>query len=150
MQIILLKEIDTLGEIDDVVKVSDGYARNFLLPRKLAVLANPKALKAAEERRLKREKELEKKRDHFQQVADKLASLELVIQADAGEGGKLFGSITTSDIAKAASEQGSLEVSKKNIRLPKPIKTLGEHEASFKLLKGIEGKIKIKVEAAKG
>ena len=100
-------------EDDRIEAVSDGYARNYLLPRKLAVLATPGALAAVEKRRDKSKAELEKQKGEMQTLAEKLSAFEIVIEADAGEGGKLFGSVTSSDIAEAVRKTFGVELDRK-------------------------------------
>jgi large subunit ribosomal protein L9 len=148
MKIVLRKEIESLGEVDNVVKVADGYARNYLFPKNLAVLATKNELVATEKRVAKREKALEARRNEFEELAKKLSSLEISISADASEGGKLFGSVSTQDIAAAIKEEG-IDVLKRKISIPNPIKIVGEHSAHVKIYKDIAADIKIKVEAKK-
>src|SRR3989338_3973838 len=119
MKVILLED-------DQVKNVSDGYARNYLLPRKLAILATPDAVKAVEKRSGQKMAELEKKRAEMQALADKLSALEFTVSADAGEGGKLFGSVTSSDIAAAGKSAAGVELDKKKIDLTDPIKMAGD------------------------
>jgi len=147
MKIVLKKDVDKVGEEDSVVKVSDGYARNYLIPRKLAVLATKTAMATAEKRRAEKEKQMEAKRAEFEELAQKLSSLEIVIPADAGEEGKLFGSVTTQEIALAVRESAGLEIDKRKIELAESIKILGEYEVPVKIYKEIAAKLKVKVTA---
>lgn len=140
MKVIILED-------DRAEDVSDGYARNYLLPKKLAVPANPGNLAAAEKRRVQREAEMEKKKLELKAVADQLAAQEIVIAADAGEGGKLFGSVTAADIAEAVKKNSGIELDKRKIVLEEPIKTLGEHSVTVKLFQEINTKLKIKISA---
>ncbi|NQT30160.1 MAG: 50S ribosomal protein L9 [Candidatus Saganbacteria bacterium] len=145
MEVILYKDVPKLGEKNTLVKVSDGYARNYLLPNNLAGPATPKALAALEKRRAQREKELEVRKGEFQEKAQKLASLEILIPVDAGEEGKLFGSVTATDIADAILAASQIEVDKKMIDLASPIKVIGEHEVSIGFFQDVVAKVKIKV-----
>ena len=138
MKVILLED-------DQVKNVSDGYARNYLLPRKLAILATPDAVKAVEKRSGQKMAELEKKRAEMQALADKLSALEFTVSADAGEGGKLFGSVTSSDIAAAVKSAAGVELDKKKIDLTDPIKMAGDFVVSAKLFQDIAVQLKIKV-----
>ncbi|MFH1826494.1 MAG: 50S ribosomal protein L9 [bacterium] len=147
MKIVLRKEVENLGEADDVVKVADGYGRNFLVPKRLAVLATKKEISRAEKRRAEKITLLEARRGEFEALAKKLSALEIVITADAGEGGKLFGSVTTMDIAQAVASQAGVEIDKKKIELKEPIKTLGDHAASLKIFSDIVAELKITVTA---
>jgi large subunit ribosomal protein L9 len=134
-------------EDDRIEAVSDGYARNYLLPNKLAMIATPAALAAAEKRREKRKQELEKRKAEMQALAEKLAALEIVVEADAGEGGKLFGSVTAADIAEAARKAGGVEIDKRKILLEEPIRTIGEYSVPLKLHPDVTAALKLKVSA---
>jgi len=134
-------------EDDRIEEVSDGYARNYLLPRQLAILATASALAAAEKRREKKAAEREKQKEQMQALAEKLSALEIVVEADAGEGGKLFGSITSSDIAEAIKKKAGIELDKKKIELEEPLKTVGDYVVPVKLFQNINASLKIKVSA---
>lgn len=134
-------------EDDRIEEVSDGYARNYLLPRKLAVLATLQAIAAAEKRREQKKAELEKKKAEMQALAEKLSSLEIVVEADAGEGGKLFGSVTASDIAEAVRKAAGMELDKKKIELDEPLKVVGEYTVPAKLFQDVSASLKVKVSA---
>jgi large subunit ribosomal protein L9 len=134
-------------EDDRIEAVSDGYARNYLLPNKLAMIATPAALAAAEKRRGKRKEELEKRKAEMQALAEKLAALEIVVEADAGEGGKLFGSVTAADIAEAARKAGGVEIDRRKILLEEPIRTIGEYSVPLKLHPDVTAALKVKVSA---
>lgn len=147
MKVVLRKDIDTLGERDKVTEVSSGYARNFLIPKGLAVPATPAELTAVAKRNEKREKELEARRAEFEALAKKLSELEVSVSADAGEEGKLFGSVTAQDIALAVKENADLELDKKKISLSEPLKVLGEYTVNVKIYKEISADLKVKVVA---
>jgi len=132
-------------EDDRIEDVSEGYARNYLLPRKEAVLATPPALASAEKRREKRKAELGKKRAEMQALADRLSESELEIKVDAGEEGKLFGSVTPGDIAEAAMKTLGIELDRKKIDLEESIKLVGEYTVTAKLFQDIAAKLKVKV-----
>lgn len=132
-------------EDERVEKIAEGYARNYLLPRKLAILATPKALAASEKRREKRKGVIDAKRAELQALADKLKTEDLQISMEAGEGGKLFGSVTTADVAKAIKSTHNIDIDKRKINLHDQIKTLGEHGVTIKLFQDISAQIKIKV-----
>lgn len=140
MKVVLLKDVDKLGEADHAVNVADGYARNFLFPRKLAVVASKTSLAAAQKRLEKLEADMEARRAELQAQADSLGAQTITITVDAGENGKLFGSVTAQDIA---AQLPSLD--KKKIELKEPIKNLGEYSVPFKLFKDIGGKIRVNV-----
>lgn len=145
MKVILYKTVDKLGEEDGLVDVSEGYARNFLIPKKLAQSATATALKAWEKRAAVREKKLAAKRAEFEALAKKLSEAEISITADVGEGGKLFGSVTSQDIAMEASKAAGVEIDKRKIELRDPIKTVGEHKVPLKLFQDISAELKINV-----
>jgi len=134
-------------EDDRIEEVSDGYARNYLLPRKLAVLATPEAIAAAEKRGGKKKAELEKRKSEIQTLAEKLSTLEIVVEADAGEGGKLFGSVTSSDIVEAIKKTSGIELDRKKIELEEPLKVVGEYSVPVKLFQDVSATLKIKVTA---
>ena len=130
MQIILLEKVGKLGDLGDVVKVKDGYARNFLIPTKLARRATEAAIKEFEVRRADLEKAAAAKLAAAQTMGEKLAGATVRIAQKAGVDGRLFGSVTNQDIAEALSKLGQ-PVLKSQIRLPNgPIKTVGEHSVS--------------------
>ena len=141
MQVVLLEDVKALGKKGEIVKVNDGYARNFILPKKLGIEANAKNLndlklqKANEEKRLEQAKEL----------AKKLEAASVTVSIKAGEGGRAFGSVSSKEIAKAISDQLGLEIDKKKLALPEPLKTFGTHAVPVKLHKDVTGKLSVKV-----
>lgn len=144
MELILLKPVKSLGNEGDVIKVKDGYARNFLIPQRIAqpvtmvdVRMKESLLKKGEIRRLK---ELE----DLKEVAQALASLEVEIKVKSGKGGRMFGSVTNLDIAKAIEEKG-IPVDRKKIMIEQPIKNLGAYEVPIKLHRDLD-KILIKIQ----
>lgn len=145
MKVILRKEEPKLGEEDSLVEVSAGYARNYLFPRRIAVPATPAEIAALEKRKAEKEKVLAAKRTEFEELAQKLSSLEVTISADAGEGGKLFGSVTSQDIADEVQRISQIDVDKKKIDLADPIKVVGEYSVPIKVFKDISASLKVKV-----
>lgn len=145
MKVILLKEVPDLGDEDSLVDVSEGYARNYLFPRKLAGQATPAAVAGLEKRRDEREKQLAAKRAELEELAKKIAELEVEIPADTGEGGKLFGSVTTQDVAAGLNKALGIEIDKRKIVLSEPIKLVGEYTVLVKLYREINAHLKIKV-----
>ena len=126
MQIILLEKVLNLGNLGDIVKVKDGYARNFLIPKRMAKRATPAALAEFEARRAELEKVAAEKRAVAQGVADKMAGLSVSVARKAGMDGRLFGSVGNADIADALKAVG-FDVDKSAIRMPDgPLKTIGE------------------------
>lgn len=131
MKVILREDVEKLGKAGDVVKVADGFGRNYLIPRALAVPANLRNLKALEHERRVIEARAKKSRTSADSLAAALASVSLTIPAKAGEEGKLFGAITSRDIAEALSKAG-VAVDRKNVLLPDPIKQLGDYQVKIK------------------
>ena len=146
MQLILNEEVPNLGGPGDVVKVRAGYARNYLLPRKLAVEANPKNLRAFEHQKglamLKREALKSKARG----LKEKLDALSVTVSARAGEEGKLFGSVTNIDVERALRERG-IEIDRRKILLVEPIKQLGDYTIQIRLEAEVEAGLKLSVVA---
>lgn len=133
MQVILLEKVVNLGQLGDVVKVRQGYARNFLIPQGKARRATDTAIKEFEARRSDLEKAQTDKLAAAQSVAERLKDVAVTVPAKAGVDGRLFGSVTQHDIAEALVKQG-FEVAKSNVRLPEgPLKTVGEHKAAVAL-----------------
>jgi large subunit ribosomal protein L9 len=145
MKVILLKEIKDLGPADTVQNVSDGYARNFLFPKNLAVPAEKPAMKALEIRQKSRSEEIEKEKASLREIASKLDGKQITINVDAGEGGKLFGSVTSHDISQKIYEAFGVEVDKKKIHLEEPIKSTGLFKVPVKFLSDITASIQLNV-----
>lgn len=147
MNIILRENVEGLGNIGDLVKVKPGYARNFLVPRGLAVEANPRNVKELEHQK----RQMERKRQKVQQAAEvlkgQIEKAPCSFSLRASEEGKLFGSVTSQEIA-AKLEDAGIEIDRKKIQLAEPIKTLGEHEIALKLQAGVTATIKVTVVAA--
>ena len=147
MKVILKENIETLGHIGDIVKVAPGYARNYLLPKGLAVEATEKNAKALEhvkrQMAYKKDKALESARN----LAGKLGELSVELLHKAGEEGKLFGSVTNMEIAAYLKEKG-FEIDRKTIQLSEPIKHLGEFDVPVKIHPEVSATLKVKVAAA--
>lgn len=147
MEIILLEKIDNMGGIGDRVTVKPGYARNFLIPQGKATLATAANIAKFEERRAELEQKAAAELNVAQERAERLKTLELVIPAQAGSEGRLFGSIGTADIARACSEQG-VEIERSEVRLLEgPLRVAGEHEVDFHLHADVNVTLKILVDA---
>lgn len=146
MKILLNQNVDTLGKSGEIVNVKNGYARNYLIPRKMAVLATDKNIKAALVLAEKRENREAKRRENMTALAERLNKLTIKFTLKAGEDEKLFGSVTSQMIADAIASKG-YTVDKKEIDLPEPIKHVGNHFVQVKLGNGIEGRIKLKIQA---
>ncbi len=146
MKVFLREDVKNVGKIGDVVNVSDGYARNFLFPKKLAVEANTKNIKEFEHNKRIIQERAAKIRDASRASAEKLSALSLTIKAKAGEEEKLFGSVTTMDIAEALKAAG-FEIDKKKISLEEPIKRLGEYSVEVKIHPEVTATVKVQVVA---
>ena len=144
MKVILLEDVDTLGKLGDTVNVKDGYARNYLIPRNLALQATARNLKAHSSMLRDIERKKEKIMEDARSLADKVAGVSLTFNRKTGEKGRLFGSVTNMDIAQALTEKG-LEVDRKDIHLPEPIKSLGEFDVQIKLHHDVAPVVKITV-----
>ncbi len=144
MQIILREDVINLGKSGDVVTVREGYGRNFLLPKGLAVAATERNVKQVEHQKKVITARNAKLAKDAQAVADKIAGIEVSISRQAGEGFKLFGSVSTRDIEEALSQKG-VTLDRKKIVLSEPIKALGEYTLDVKLGQGVTGKIKVRV-----
>ena len=145
MKIILATDIDTLGRKGDIVSVADGYARNFLVPRGHALVATKGNLKQAELMQKAREEKERKLRDEASARVARLEGSPIYISARAGEGGRLFGSVTNSDIARAMKEQIGEEVDRHKVRLDDPIRELGTHTVSIQIHGDISARVSVEV-----
>ena len=145
MQIILKKDVKGAGKAGDVVKVSDGYARNRLIPGGIAVEATPSNLARVKREKANHEAQIALDKAEANQVKKVLEDKTIRLKTRVGEGGKLFGSVTSMDIADAIKEQTRLDIDKKKIVLKKPIKEIGEHEVEVKLYTEISADIKVAV-----
>ena len=144
MQVILREDIEKLGKIGDLVKVADGYARNFLVPRKKAIEATPDNLHAMDHAKKMISDRLRKLKKEAAAEADQIKGLVVTITAKVGEEGKLFGSVTSMDIAEAAKAKG-VNIEKRKIVLDEPIKRLGEYTITVKLHADVTADFKVSV-----
>ncbi|NLN18609.1 MAG: 50S ribosomal protein L9 [Firmicutes bacterium] len=145
MRVILTQNVEKIGAAGDVVNVADGYARNYLIPRGMAVQATKANL-----RRLEHEKEIAGKKalreeEEAKALAGRLSGTTVTITAKTGEGGRLFGSVTSQDIADAVQRQFNVELDRRRIDLPEPIKNLGEYTIPVKLYQGVNAELVVKV-----
>ena len=144
MEVILREHVENLGRRGDVVKVAAGYGRNYLLPRKLALLVNDESRRQIErERKVADARELQERQD-AEAVAIKLAAAEVVLARRVGEHDALYGSVTSADIAEVLTSQG-FRVEKRKIVLAEPIKQVGEFEVTVKIHHDVQGHVKVKV-----
>jgi large subunit ribosomal protein L9 len=145
MQVLLLKNVDQLGHAGEIKKVADGYARNFLIPQGLAIPATPGALKQAELQSTAVDRRHAKALSDAQALAQVLDGMTVTFEARAGEGDRLYGSITSANIADALAEKAGREVDKRKIELEEPLKALGTHAVTVRLAPGAEAKVTVVV-----
>ncbi len=145
MKVILQKDIMNLGDAGDIKEVADGYARNFLIPKKLVIPASDANKKVIDHQMRLIKLKKEKRKKQSEKVHENLNGLEIVITAKAGEEEKLFGSITSMDVAKKLLEKG-YSIDKRKISIENPIKTTGEFEIQVKLDDGLSAVVKLRVE----
>lgn len=145
MRVILLQDVKGLGKKDSIVEVSDGYARNYLLPRKIAVEATDGIEKHVKQKKELEQKKKEKELENAKLLAKKLQEHILTIAAKTGENGKLFGSITNKEIADEIKKQLNIEIDRKKIELESPIKQVGRYEVEVKIHQGVVAKLKVVV-----
>jgi large subunit ribosomal protein L9 len=146
-QAILLKDVDTLGERGDIVDVSPGYLRNFLLPRKLAHSATPASIAEAKRRMEAAEQAARQASERAQENAALLSRTVLTISSAAGEDGRLFGSVTAQDVADAIKQARDLKIDRRKVQLEDPIRTTGTHMVTVEVHEGVTASVKTIVTA---
>ncbi|MBR2591641.1 MAG: 50S ribosomal protein L9 [Oscillospiraceae bacterium] len=147
MQVVLLQDVKTLGKAGDVVKANDGYARNFLIPKKMAVEANAANLAKLKQQKAYEAKVAAEELAAAKALSESISGKTIQMKVKAGEGGKLFGAIASKELAQEIEKQLGVAVDKKKIVLPDPIKTLGVHPVSVKLHEDVTAAIKVDVAA---
>jgi large subunit ribosomal protein L9 len=147
VKIILKQDVPNLGQAGEIEEVADGYARNYLIPRGMAAKATPGAMKDFEHRQKVQARKHERMKKHAENLARRLTANPLTFEMMAGESGRLYGSVTTADIAAAIEREIGEEVDKRNITLSEPIREVGEYFASVHLLQDVEPQIKVVVES---
>ena len=145
MKVILLEDVKNVGKKDDIVNVSDGYARNFLFPRKWAVESTPGAAKEIERKRAAERQREAEARAAAEEKARQLKDKVVIVKAKCGEKGRLYGSVTGAEIAEALKAQHDIEVDKRKIDLAEPIRTVGETDVVVKLYPEISAKMIVRV-----
>ena len=145
MKVILLQDVKSLGKKGEIVNVSDGYARNFVLPKKLGVEANTSNMNDLKLQKANADKVAQEQLEAARELAALLETKEVVLKMKSGEGGRAFGSVSSKEIAVAAKTQCGLELDKKKIQLPEAIKALGVYEVNVKLHTKVTGRLKVKV-----
>ena len=145
MKVILMQDVNGLGKKDDIVNVNDGYARNFLLPKGLAVVADASNLSKAKARKQAEKNKKARELEQAKAIAAKLREITVVFKAKSGENGRLFGSITTKDISDRLMSDYKLDIDKKKLSIDDAIKSLGTTEVEAKLYPGVSEKFKVQV-----
>lgn len=145
MEVILLQDVKSLGKKGEIVKVNDGYARNYILPKKLGVEANSKNLNDLKLQKAHEAKVAAEQLEAARQLAEEIEEKEVVLKLKLGEGGKTFGSVSSKEIADAAKAQLGYEIDKKKIQLKESIKTIGTHNVAIRLHAKVTAELKVKV-----
>lgn len=145
MKVILKDNIKGVGKKNEVINASDGYARNFLFPKNLAVEATPENMQKLNSQNQAKQYKKDVEKEQAQQIAKKLETITVEIKVQAGENGKIFGSVSSKEISDNLEKQYKIEIDKKKIDLKEPIKVLGVRTVEARLFEGVVGKIKINV-----
>lgn len=145
MEVLLIEDVDNLGYAGDVKRVAPGFGRNYLIPHRLAVLATPGSLKQAETIRKAAEKRRAQQMEDAKAIANQLRDLTLLFERRAGETGKLYGSVTSTDIAEAIYDRTGIEIDRRKIALAEPLRQLGEHTVTVKIVIDLSVDIKAEV-----
>ena len=148
MEVILLEDVKSLGKKGQIVKINDGYARNFVLPKKLGLEATPKNLNDLKLKKANEDKIAKEKLEAAKDFAKVLEESTVVVKIKSGEGGRTFGSVSSKEIAQEAKKQLDFDIDKKKIVLDEPIRTLGTHVIQIKLHKDVTAKMNVKVQEA--
>ncbi len=148
MEVILLQDVKSLGKKGEVVKVNDGYARNFILPKKLGVEKTDKAMHELKLQKAAEEKRQQEILEEAQALAKNIEAGSITLKIKAGEGGRTFGSVSTKEIAVALKEQLKLEIDKKKLQMADPIKNFGTYHVPVRLHTKVTAEITVKVEQA--
>jgi len=147
MKVILLDNIKGVGKKDQIINASDGYARNFLFHKKLAVEANNENLAKLKAQNESKAFKKETEKNEASQIAEKINKITLKITVKAGENGKIFGGVTAKEIAESLKNEYKIEIDKKKVALPETIKNIGTYTVDIKLYEGIVAKLQVKIEA---
>jgi large subunit ribosomal protein L9 len=148
MKVILQKPVDKLGVPGDVVDVADGYARNYLMPRGLAVRASKGGVKHVESLKRAHTTKVSQAQSEAQEVADRLTANPIKVRARVGEEGRLFGSVTATEVAEEIERQTGVKVDRRDVRLDEPIRSVGVHEVTVHLFTDVDAAVPVEVEPA--
>ena len=146
MKVILQRTVERLGDPGDVADVADGYARNYLIPRGLAIRAEKGALRHAQSLKRAHETRTSAQKGEFEALAARLIQAPVVVHARAGEEGKLFGSVTAADVAEALSAQAGVSIDRKDVHLDEPIRSVGTHEVRVHLFPEVDPVLTVDVQ----
>ncbi|MBI4549356.1 MAG: 50S ribosomal protein L9 [Candidatus Omnitrophica bacterium] len=144
MEVVLIDDVEKLGKKGDIVRVKDGYFRNYLFPRKKALVCNESLVRAYEERKAREEEQVKAEKEQFEQLAARIAGTFLSLKVQTGEGEKLYGSVTAAHLADALAERG-IQVDRHNIDLTEPIKQLGSYELKIRLHPEVTAVLRVKI-----
>ena len=145
MKVILKQDIKGVGKKNEVINASDGYARNFLFPKNLAVEANAENMSKLQAQKDATQFRKDTEKEDAKKIAEKLTKIMVKVQVKSGENGKIFGGVSTKEISENLEKQHNIKIDKKKIDLKETIKTLGVHLVDVKLFEGVSGKIKVDV-----
>jgi len=145
MKVILLADIKGVGKKDDIINANDGYARNYLFPKKLAVEANKGNMTNLDSKKSSEKHRKDLELAHAKEQAEKIKNISLQIQVKAGENGKIFGSLTAKEISENLKKEHNLDIDKKKINLKEPIKVLGKKTVEIRLYEGVVANLQIDV-----
>lgn len=145
MKVLLLQDVKSQGKKDQIINVSEGYARNFLFPKKLAIPADTKAITDAKNRQDSLNHKIELEKQDARALAKKLDEATIKIVAESGNDGRFYGAVTSKDICEALKEQFSIDIDKRKLELDAPIKAFGTYKINVKLYQGISGKLTVMV-----
>lgn len=145
MKVLLLQDVKSQGKKDQIIEVSEGYARNFLFPKKLAIPADAKAINDAKNRQSSKEHKISVERDNAKALATKLEALTVKLSAECGADGRFYGAITSKDISEGLKAQHGIDIDKRKIMLDAPIKAYGTYKLDVKLYTDVTGKLTVMV-----
>ncbi|MBQ3408452.1 MAG: 50S ribosomal protein L9 [Clostridia bacterium] len=145
MKVILLDNVKGVGKKDEIINASDGYARNFLFPKKLAVEANNENMSKLKQKKQSEQYKKDVEKEHAQKIAKQLEDIFLTIKVKAGDNGKIFGGVTSKEISEELKKQNKIDIDKKKIVLSENIKNIGTFNVNVKLYEGVAGTLKVKV-----
>lgn len=145
MDVILVEDVKSLGKKGDLVKINDGYARNYILPKKLGIEATAKNLNDLKLKKQREERIERKKLEDAKALAEKLKDMSITVAVRAGEGGRIFGSISTKEIAEAVKKQLNLDLDKKKMQLDAPIKAMGNYNVAVRLHRDVTANLVVRV-----